>query len=180
MARCYNAVRILVEVVVQTRGQPAWDQSAIDVGGGAGCYGLKRCRRHDCIFRQHPEKNAGPVLSTDTSANALQEYPAPCQRLALLPLALVSTRMSASVQKSMNIHKSVIVHHLGATPPAGIDHEVTGSLGETGSCPSVEGAVRDAYSAFLRVPPQRYPTGQLLVYGDLSGSTISVNEYSHQ
>ena len=87
--------------------------------------------------------------------------------------------MSASVLKSMSIHKSVNVHHLGATPPAGIGREVKGSIWETGSCPSVEGAVPDAYSAFLGVPPQRYPIGQLLVYGDLSGSTISVNKYLH-
>ncbi len=74
-------------------------------------------------------------------------------------------------------------HLLSATQHIGNGTGITGSLRETGSCASVEGAVGGATSTacgtFFDCPQREYPTGQPLVFGDLSSGAISVNSCSH-
>ncbi len=73
---------------------------------------------------------------------------------------------------------------LSATRHTTVGTEVTGSLWETVSCPDIEGTVGGAsgvaYGTFFGGPLQGYPTGQPLVFGDLSGGTININPYLHQ
>ena len=96
-----------------------------------------------------------------------------------------SSHVSMSVRKnervcadSGNIPRDISTHPLRATPHARDGIGVTGSLPETGSCPSIEGAVGGANgavcSAFFKGPPRGYPAGEPLVLGDPSSGAISV------
>ncbi len=175
--------------MVETRGQQVVDQSPLGSGDLQGVTAEGDVVA-TTVCSGNALNHAVSAPSADPSANTLRSEHTDKEGLASREGADSPTHISMSFREnesecadSVNVPQDVNAHLLDVTPHVWNGTGIIGSIQETGSCPSVEGAAGGAtsaaFGAFFNGPPRGYPAGQPLIFGDLSSGAISVNPCSH-